>query len=218
MRIEIKKTDISEELKYNTSIIIEMLHINDLWKIQVPDIIETDELVHRLSAADHLVDRYIEIVSDVLKSYHYKYAWKSVKKRFVCSPTTQINKSVILPSTVEISDDFSKYGIERKGWSSDHYHYRGFGTVVNGELLSWCIENTHYMDEGSTEIGVETDANSRKNGYAVSNVVALCDSLQKNGVSTIHYECALNNIASFRTAQKANLEYIGEVFYLGFEN
>ena len=42
MRIEIKKTDISEELKYNTSIIIEMLHINDLWKIQVPDIIETD--------------------------------------------------------------------------------------------------------------------------------------------------------------------------------
>ena len=218
MKIEIKKIDISDEVKYSTPITIELFRSGDLWKIEVPDIIEIDELIHQLSISDDLVNKYTEILRAVLKSYNYKNVWENVKNRFICSSATQINKSLILPSTIEISNDFSKYGIERKSWSGDCYRYRGFGTVINNELISWCIENTLYLGDGSTEIGVQTDVNNRKNGYAVSNVVALCDYLIKNGVSTIYYECALDNIASFRTAQKANLEYLGEVFYLVFEN
>lgn len=218
MKIEIENTNISVALEYNTSISVELLRINDLWKIEVPHIIENNELIHQLSTADDLVDKYTEILSDAFKSYNYKNTWRNVKNRFICSTLTQINKAVILPSTVEITDDFPKYGVKRKSWYGDDYCYRGFGTVVNGELLSWCIENSHYLDDVSTEIGVGTDENNRKKGYAVSNVAALCDCLQKNGVSTIYYECALDNIASFRTAKKANLEYIGEVFYLGFQN
>ena len=218
MKIEIKKIDIVDSLKYNTTIVIEMLHINDLWKIDVPNIIENNELIYNLSNADDFVNKYTEILSDVFKLYNYKNAWKRVKKRFVCSPSTPINKDVILPSTIEISDDFAKYGIKRKMWEGDLYCYRGFGTVINGELISSAVENSHFLDEKSTEIAVKTDVNHRQKGYAASNVVALCDCLLKNGISNIYYECDLNNIASFSTAKKANLEYIGEVFYLGFKN
>ena len=106
-----------------------------------------------------------------------------------------------------------------KNFHGDTFHLHGllgFGTVVDGELLSWCIENSHFLEDGSTEIGVATDENHRQKGYAVSNVAALCDCLLNNGVSKIYYECAPDNIASFCTAKKANLEYVGDVLYLGF--
>lgn len=218
MKIESKKTDISNALQYNCTITVELLRMRDLWKIEVPHIVENNELIHQLINADDLVAKYTEILSNAFKPYNYRNIWRNVKNRFMCSSTTLINKAVILPSTVDITDDFPKYGIKRKLWYGDDYDYRGFGTVVNDELLSWCIENSHCLDDVSTEIGVETDENNRKKGYAVSNVAALCDFLLKKGVSTIYYECALDNIASFRTAKKANLEYIGEVFYLGFHN
>jgi len=216
VKIEIVKTDISDSLKYNTSITVELLRSNDLWKIEVPHTIENNELIHQLSSADDLVDKYAKILSDEFQAYNYKNEYKSIKKRFICSTSIQLNKAVVLPSTVDISDDFEKYGIKRKSWYGDNYFYRGFGTVVDGELLSWCLENSHFLEDGSTEIGVATDENHRQKGYAVSNVAALCDCLLNNGVSKIYYECAPDNIASFCTAKKANLEYVGDVFYLGF--
>ena len=217
MKIEIVKTDILDSLKYNTPITVELLYSNDLWKIEVPHTIENNDLIHQLSTTYDLVDKYAEILSNVFQAYNYKNKWKSIKKRFVCSTSTQLNKAVVLPSTVDISNSFEKYGIRRKCWEGDNYSYRGFGTVVDGNLLSWCIENSHYLAKGSTEIGVGTDENHRQNGYAVSNVVALCDCLLNNDVSKIYYECAPDNIASFCTAKKANLEYVGDVFYLGFQ-
>ena len=216
MKIEIVKTDISDFLKYQTPITIELLRINDLWKIEVPYSIENNDLLRLLSTADDLVDKYAEIMSNELQSYNYKYEWKNVRNRYICTPSTQLNKAAILPSTVDISDDFEKYGIRRKSWHGDNYHYRGFGTVVDNALLSWCIENSHYLEDESTIIGVETSENHRQNGYAVSNVVALCDCMLNNRVSKIYYECAPDNVASIHTAQKANLEYVGDVFYLGF--
>ena len=217
MKLDIKKIDISDALKLNTTIIIEMLHRNDLWEIQVPNIIDNRELINRLTASNNLVDIYTEILSNSFATHHYKNVWIRQKNRFICSSSTKINKDVVLPSTIEISDDFPRYGINRKMWGGDCYNYRGFGTVINGELISWAIENCHYLEDGSTEIGVETNVNNRKKGYAVSNVAALCDCLQKNGISTINYECSSDNIASLRTAQKANLEYVGEVFYLSYK-
>lgn len=217
MNIKIKRVDVLDALKYNTSITLELLYNDNLWEIQVPNIIESDEAVYGLSSADDLVDKYTELLNETFKCYNYKNAWKSVKNRFICSSSTQINKAAILPSTVDISNEFLKYGFERKAWAGDRYRYCGFGTVVDGKLLSWCIENSHYLDDGSTEIGVKTNVNDRKNGYAASNVAALCDCLQKNGVSTIYYECDLENIASFNTAKRVNLEYTGKVFYFGFQ-
>lgn len=217
MEIEIRKTDISDSLKYGSAVVVELLRSDALWKIEVPHIVNNHDLIQMLSTADDLVDKYAEILSDSFSAYHYEMAWRSAKCRFVCSSATQINQAAILPSTVEITDDFSKYGIRRKSWNGDAYCYRGFGTVVHGELISWCIENTHFQDDASTEIGVRTDENHRNNGYAVSNVAALCECLKNNGISTIHYECTLDNTASYRTARKANLEYAGDVFYLCFQ-
>ena len=155
---------------------------------------------------------------DISDSLQFNNAWRTVKNRFICVASTPLNRSVILPSTSDISDIFTEYGIHRKGWAGDHYRYREFGTIKKGALLSWCIENSHYLADGVTEIGVHTEEDHRQKGYAASNVATLCDCLLKNGVTTIYYECALDNTASFRTAQKANLEYAGEVTYLCFEN
>ena len=218
MEIQTIKTDISFSLEHNFSVTVELLRINDLWKIEVPHILENKELIYQLSSADSLVDKYADILNNAFKKYNFINIRRNVKHRFVCLSSTQINKTVILPSTVEISDDFSKYGIRRKSWDGDDYCYRGFGTIMNGDLLSWCIENSHFMDDDSTIIGVRTDENYRGNGYAASNVAALCNYLQGKGMSTIYYECALDNIASYRTAQKANLEYIGEVHYLSLQD
>lgn len=217
MEIAINKTDISVCLEHNISVVVELLRMNDLWKIEVPHMVSNGELIHLLSTADDLVAQYMEILSDSLKKYNYQNSWMKGKHRFVCSNATQINKAVILPSTIDISDDFSKYGIARKTWDGDEYCYRGFGTVINGELLSWCIENPHFLDDDSTIIGVQTDENNRNNGYAASNVAALCNCLQSNGKANIYYECDFDNTSSYRTARKANLEYVGEVFYLGFQ-
>ena len=217
MESVIKKTDISDSLTYDAPVAVELLCRNGLWEIEVPHIVSNGELIQQLRTAEDPVDQYAEILSDSFKKYHYEKTWRSTKHRFICSASTQINKAVVLPSTIEISDDFTKYGITRKSWEGDDYCYRGFGTVVNGKLLSWCIENTHFLDDNSTIIGVRTDENNRRNGYAVSNVAALCNRLQSKGISNIYYECDLDNIPSYRTARKANLEYIGEVIYLGFQ-
>ena len=218
MKIEVKKIDISDSLKRNTPIVICLSHKNDLWEIQVPNIVENKELINRLLLSDDLVDIYAEILGNSFATYQYKNAWRKTKNRFVCSSSTKLNTDVVLSSTVEISEYFSQYGIKRKMWEGYSYDYCGFGTVVNGELISWAIENSHCLEDGLTEIGVETKADNRKKGYAVSNVVALCDYLLKKGISTIYYECSLDNISSFRNSQKANLEYMGEVVYLCYKN
>ena len=127
MKIEIVKTDISDSLKYNTSITVKLLRSNDLWKIEVPHTIENNELIHRLSTADDLAETYAEILINEFQVYNYKNEYKSIKKRFICSTSTQLNKAVVLPSTVDISDDFEKYGIRRK--------QRGVNIEIHGKRL-----------------------------------------------------------------------------------
>ena len=66
----------------------------------------------------------------------------------------------------------------------------------------------------SAGIRTEKCIKNKATKYVVSGSTILSETT--DGVSTIYYECVPENIASFRTAKKANLEYIGEVFYLCF--
>ena len=65
MEIQTIKTDISFSLEHNFSVTVELLRINDLWKIEVPHILENKELIYQLSSADSLVGKYADILNNV---------------------------------------------------------------------------------------------------------------------------------------------------------
>jgi hypothetical protein len=75
-----------------------------------------------------------------------------------------------------------------------------YATVSKGKLLSVAAENSHYLDKDETEIGVETAAGHRGNGYAVSNVAALARHMTGEG-KRVWYKCGFYNIASQKTAK-----------------
>ena len=140
------------------------------------------------------------------------------KYRFVCTPNTKLNETAPMPESGDISDDLTKLGLKRKMWGGDDYPYCGFGVKDRGELISWCVENSHILAESETEIGVRTEEAYRRKGYALSNTVCLCRKLLQRGITKIFYECDIANHASFRLAQKAGLEMTGEVLYMIFTN
>ncbi|MBE6724075.1 MAG: GNAT family N-acetyltransferase [Ruminococcaceae bacterium] len=142
---------------------------------------------------------------------------ESRKYRFVCTSDTNLNETAILPESENISDDLAKLGLKRKMWGDDDYPYSGFGVKEQGELISWCVENSHYLADSETEIGVRTEEAYRRKGYALSNTVFLCRKLLRRGMTKIFYECDIENHASFHLAQKAGLEKTGEVLYMIFK-
>ena len=137
--------------------------------------------------------------------------------QFVCTSIAQLNKKAILAESEDISDDLAKLSLNRKMWGGDDYPYCGFGVKDHGELISWCVENSHYLAEKETEIGVRTEDNYRRRGYALSNTVCLCQKLLLRGMKKVFYECSIDNHASFRLAQKAGLEMTGEVLWMCFK-
>ena len=137
--------------------------------------------------------------------------------RFVCTSDTKLNETATLAESEDISDDLAKLGLKRKMWGGDDYPYCGFGVKDRCELISWCVENSHFLAESETEIGVRTEEAYRRKGYALSNTVCLCRKLLQRGMTKIFYECDIENHASFRLAQKAGLEKTGEVLYMIFK-
>ena len=86
-----------------------------------------------------------------------------------------------------------------------------FAAVKDGAALSVASVND-YSDDGSVEINVETEKNSRGKGYATSVVSSLVNYLVSLGES-VSYRCRESNAASRRVAEKAGLKYVGKTFF-----
>ena len=86
-----------------------------------------------------------------------------------------------------------------------------FAAVKDGAALSVASVND-YSDDGSVEINVETEKNSRRKGYATSAVSSLVNYLVSLG-ETVSYRCRKSNAASRRVAEKAGLKYVGKTFF-----
>jgi len=83
---------------------------------------------------------------------------------------------------------------------------RGFGfCLVNNDkiIISWCISD--WVTEEKTEIGVGTDENFRRRGYATLVVKATLDYCFKNNFK-VGWHCSKHNIGSQKTAEKAGFE------------
>ncbi|MBQ7669341.1 MAG: GNAT family N-acetyltransferase [Clostridia bacterium] len=86
-----------------------------------------------------------------------------------------------------------------------------FAAVKDGAALSVASVND-YSDNGSVEINVETEKNSRGKGYATAAVSSLVNYLVSLG-ETVSYRCRKSNAASRRVAEKAGLKYKGKTFF-----
>ena len=147
----------------------------------------------------------------------YKFDRVVRQHRFVCASRNHINKGCINGDTVEITRDFGRFNIVRKTWQGDDYPYRGTGVVIDGKLVSYCIENSRYHDSyAETEIGVQTHEAYRRRGYASSCTALLCSLLLQGKTARIYYNCDSDNEASYRTALRAGLEHECEAHYLIF--
>lgn len=142
----------------------------------------------------------------------YTLTAQSHRLEFCCKQTTKLNLAAIMQETKYIS--LPTWHLERKMWEEDHYYYSGAGIVRDHRLLSWCVENSHRLPDDETEIGVWTDPDFQKMGFATSNVVYLCSQLQKRGLKRILYSADVDNEASLRVAHKAGLDEESEAWQL----
>ena len=118
---------------------------------------------------------------------------------------------VIMPSSVMLASD---HGFEsalecdidlgEDPFGEYPFEYVGFGTVIDGVIVSVCSENPQLADENETEVGVETHPDHRGQGYAASNLASACDYLARRG-QKVFYKCEESNIASRKTAEKAGM-------------
>jgi len=105
--------------------------------------------------------------------------------------------------------DFEKFDFDFKnmlGWT--YYPNYCFATIIDNKIVSCASAGYHAdkINDNIVEISTKTHTDYRKKGYAVSNVVALCEYiLNARKKREIHYTTDINNIASQKTALSAGL-------------
>ena len=105
--------------------------------------------------------------------------------------------------------DFEKFDFDFKnmlGWV--YYPNYCFATIIDDKIISCASAgyNADKIDDSIVEVTMATNKDYRGKGYAVSNLVALCEyilNLQEK--REIHYMTDINNIASQKTALSAGL-------------
>jgi len=105
--------------------------------------------------------------------------------------------------------DFEKFDFDFQnmlGWTN--YPNYCFATIIDNKIVS-CASAGYHADKinGSiVEVTTATHRDYRGKGYAVSNIVALCEyvmNMQEN--REVHYMTGINNIAAQKTAISAGL-------------
>ena len=103
--------------------------------------------------------------------------------------------------------DFEEYDFDFKnmlGWI--YYPNFCYATIIDNKIIS-CASAGYHADKISDniiEISTVTHKDYREKGYALSNVVALCEYiLNMQDEKEAHYMTDINNIASQKTALSA---------------
>jgi len=150
-----------------------------------------------------------------------EYTYEDV---YVCDSDTVLSLGRVMPETRRLDDisdspiNITGSHITGKMYDGDDYDYISFGSECDGKIVSICAENSHWMEDEDTEIGVTTHPDYRGRGYAVSNLVSCCRHIIEKGVKLIWYSCRYDNIPSKKTAEAAGLKYLGRRYIFIAEN
>jgi len=112
-------------------------------------------------------------------------------------------------STLLFKADFENFDFDFKnmlGWI--YYPNYCFATIIDNKIVSCASAGYHAdkIDNKIIDISTSTHEDCRGKGYAVSNVVALCEYiLNTHEKKEIHYMTDTANIASQKTAESAGL-------------
>lgn len=112
-------------------------------------------------------------------------------------------------SKLLLKADFEKFDFDFKnmlGWTS--YPNYCFATIIDNKIVSCASAGYHAdkINDNIIDISVKTHKDYRGKGYAVSNVVALCEYiLNMQEKREIHYITDTNNVASQKNALSAGL-------------
>jgi len=105
--------------------------------------------------------------------------------------------------------DFEKFDFDFQnmlGWI--YYPNYCFATIIDNKIVSCASAGYHAdkINDNIIEITVATQKDYRGNGYAVSNLVALCEYvLNMQEKREIHYMTGVDNIAAQKAAISAGL-------------
>jgi len=114
--------------------------------------------------------------------------------------------------------DFEKFDFDFKnmlGWI--YYPNYCFATIIGDKIVSCASAGYHAdkVDDNIIEVTMSTHIDYRGRGYAVSNLVALCEYvLNTRKKREIHYMTDANNIVSQKTAESAGLIKIRYGYFL----
>jgi len=112
-------------------------------------------------------------------------------------------------SKLFLKADFEKFDFDFKnmlGWPN--YPNYCFATIIDNKIVSCASAGYHAdkINDTIVEISVVTNKDYRGKGYAVSNVVALCEYiLNMQEEKEVYFMTDSNNIASQKTALSAGL-------------
>ena len=121
----------------------------------------------------------------------------------------RITKEILEQYDSEHSQNLSKM-ISQYWGSSRNFFQNGFGFCLKSEeeMLSWCI--TDYIVGNRTELGVETNEEYRKRGFASIVAASTISGCLKRNVNHIGWQAWKSNIASAKTAEKLCFKKTGE--------
>ncbi|MCD8314576.1 MAG: GNAT family N-acetyltransferase [Firmicutes bacterium] len=141
---------------------------------------------------------------------------------FTIKSQENVKRNVILPSTVRL--DLTDVSGLCNLTSYDTALYREMGidafvTVTDGKIVSIAAKNPDDssdfgdFDRPVFEIGVETDENYRRRGFAASNIAAIAYNALSCRKGYVTYETHADNIPAVRAATSAGFSRYGMSYY-----
>lgn len=118
----------------------------------------------------------------------------------------KIIKSKIQQSTIQctVESSFLNLTNEYKKFEQNNNY---FGTLIDNNIVA--ISGTNGMENEIVDIGVDTNINHRRKGYAVSNITALSAFLLNKGY-LVKYSCNSLNMPSMKTAVSSGFDIIAK--------
>ncbi len=105
----------------------------------------------------------------------------------------------------------------RTNWNSTkEFLANGFGfCIVHGDtIVSWCIADC--VSGTKCEIGIETDEDYRRRGFATAAVAATVEYCLQNGFTHIGWHAGETNMGSIKTAEKVGFKRVLKDTYYFF--
>ena len=131
----------------------------------------------------------------------------------------QVSKTLIENHLTFRNMDHVKNWVFNNWGNYDNFQKYGFGVVIIHKdiIVSWSVADCKYKHE--CEIGIHTDNEYRKQGFATKTITAMLNLSYTNDYHTVGWHCASDNIASYKTAETCGFllerEYFG--YYGGFD-